>query len=56
MRQIQRQLHGVQRRIEANKWQKSISELPEEEKHYRLCRDESRRARWCALQRLKYVG
>ena len=40
MRQIQRQLHGVQRRIEANKWQKSISELPEEEKHYRLCRDE----------------
>ena len=40
MRQHQRRLQSLQRRIDANKWKNTRPDIPEEEKAFRLCRDE----------------
>ena len=40
MRQHQRQLQSLQRRIDANKWKNTKPDISEEKKSFRLCRDE----------------
>ena len=40
VRQHQRQLLSIQRRIDANKWKHTIPDIPEAEKSFRLYRDE----------------